>query len=200
MDGRINIPIATALCLASSSPFRNLGASFDLGVAAPGRGGLALRPRPVRSGQRVLSMFITYHYSRASPIAAAAGFNYHTDQAIAHVFGVKGRWSTCSGAGMPRCIPWSGGWLLNRRVMVLHGRRRNPGCAPPWAPTKPGQFASQTAASGHAGMCCRSGLAVVEMPPTWPRCKLDRQLDIEHREGLFRPARGFDFPHAPTWR
>jgi hypothetical protein len=147
-------------------------------------------------------MFITYHYSRGEPHRCCAGFNYHTDQAIAHVFGVKGRWSTCSGAGTPRFIPWSA---------VSKPTRTRWCCMGPAAALDVSTLAAdETEASLRARLqplfpdmpgvmlADLARLVAGNIAHVAEVRKLDRQLDIEHREWMICVGRGFDFLHAPN--
>ena len=202
MDGRINIPIATNTPPGIIQPFRNLGGFFDLGWPHLGEVLEHYVHDRVRSGQRVL-MFITYHYSRGVPHRCCAGFNYHTDQAIAHVFGVKGQVEHVFGRGHATVYPLVCGFETDEDALVLHGaggatldvstlavdeteaslRAR----LQPLFPDMPGVMLADL-----ARLVAGNIAHVAEVR------KLDRQLDIEHREWMICVGRGFDFLHAPN--
>ena len=202
MDGRINIPIATNTPPGIIQPFRNLGGFFDLGWPHLGEVLEHYVHDRVRSGQRVL-MFITYHFSRGDPHRCSAGFNYHTDAAIAHVMGVKTQVEHVFGRGHATVYPLVCGFETDEDALILHGAGGSSLDASTLGPDEdetrlrvrlqplfPDMLAVMLADLARLVMGNIAHVAEVR--------QTDRQLDIEHREWMICIGRGFDFLHAPN--
>jgi hypothetical protein len=202
MDGRINIPIATNTPPGIIQPFRNLGGFFDLGWPHLGEVIDHYVHDRVRGGQRVL-MLITYHFSRGDAHRSCAGFAYHTEDAVAHVFGVKTQVEHVFGRQHGTVYPLVCGFETDEDALILHG---------PDGLTL--DVSTLPATEDEAGLRAR----LQPLFPDMPRQMLadlarlvagniahvaevrqtDRQLDIEHREWMICVGRGFDFLHAPN--
>lgn len=202
MDGRINIPIATNTPPGIIQPFRNLGGFFDLGWPHLGEVIDHYVHDRVRGGQRVL-MLITYHFSRGDAHRSCAGFAYHTEDAVAHVFGVKTQVEHVFGRQHGTVYPLVCGFETDEDALILHG---------PDGRTL--DVSTLSATEDEAGLRAR----LQPLFPDMPRQMLadlarlvagniahvaevrltDRQLDIEHREWMICVGRGFDFLHAPN--
>jgi len=202
MDGRINIPIATNTPPGIIQPFRNLGGFFDLGWPHLGEVIDHYVHDRVRGGQRVL-MLITYHFSRGDAHRSCAGFAYHTEDAVAHVFGVKTQVEHVFGRQHGTVYPLVCGFETDEDALILHGpdgRTLDVSTLPatedeaglrarlqPLFPDMPRQMLADL-----ARLVAGNIAHVAEVRQT------DRQLDIEHREWMICVGRGFDFLHAPN--
>lgn len=202
MDGRINIPIATNTPPGIIQPFRNLGGFFDLGWPHLGEVIDHYVHDRVRGGQRVL-MLITYHFSRGDAHRSCAGFAYRTEDAVAHVFGVKTQVEHVFGRQHGTVYPLVCGFETDEDALILHGpdgRTLDVSTLPatedeaglrarlqPLFPDMPRQMLADL-----ARLVAGNIAHVAEVRQT------DRQLDIEHREWMICVGRGFDFLHAPN--
>lgn len=202
MDGRINIPIATNTPPGIIQPFRNLGGFFDLGWPHLGEVIDHYVHDRVRGGQRVL-MLITYHFSRGDAHRSCARFAYHTEDAVAHVFGVKTQVEHVFGRQHGTVYPLVCGFETDEDALILHGpdgRTLDVSTLPatedeaglrvrlqPLFPDMPRQMLADL-----ARLVAGNIAHVAEVRQT------DRQLDIEHREWMICIGRGFDFLHAPN--
>lgn len=202
MDGRINIPIATNTPPGIIQPFRNLGGFFDLGWPHLGEVIDHYVHDRVCGGQRVL-MLITYHFSRGDAHRSCAGFAYHTEDAVAHVFGVKAQVEHVFGRQHGTVYPLVCGFETDEDALILHGpdgRTLDVSTLPatedeaglrarlqPLFPDMPRQMLADL-----ARLVAGNIAHVAEVRQT------DRQLDIEHREWMICVGRGFDFLHAPN--
>jgi hypothetical protein len=202
MDGRINIPIATNTPPGIIQPFRNLGGFFDLGWPHLGEVIDHYVHDRVRGGQRVL-MLITYHFSRGDAHRSCAGFAYHTEDAVAHVFGVKTQVEHVFGRQHGTVYPLVCGFETDEDALILHG---------PDGRTL--DVSTLPATEDEAGLRARLQPLFSDMPRQMLADlarlvagniahvaevrQTDRQLDIEHREWMICVGRGFDFLHAPN--
>lgn len=201
MDGRINIPIATNTPPGIIQPFRNLGGMFNLGWPHLGETVEEAVGKVVSAGRRALVM-ITYHYSRGCERRGCAGFDYDTAAARRHTFEIKAQVEAMFGTGHGTVYPLVCGFETDEDAVILHG-----------ANGEVLNMAKLTDAD-------REGL-----PPTLERLfpdmpvqvradllplllgnldhvaevrRVERTLDIEHREWMICLGRGFDWLHMPN--
>ena len=80
MDGRIHLPIMTETPLGIITPYRNLGARFDLAWPLFQNSIAEVVKYSTSRGRKVL-VIVTYHYSRGSKHRGCAGFGYNTKAA-----------------------------------------------------------------------------------------------------------------------
>lgn len=201
MDGRINLPVATHTPSGIIQPFRNLGGMFDLGWPHLGEVLANYVHDQVATGRRVL-LLITYHYSKGDKQRGCAGFNFDTDAARAHTYAIKRQVEHVFGAGHSTVYPIVCGFETDEDALVLHGAngetldvsrlaaRDHDGLRPlleKMFPDMPGQtrFDLEPLVLGN-----QARIAEVR--------KIERALDVEHREWMICVGRGFDFLHMPN--
>jgi hypothetical protein len=201
MDGRINIPIATNTPTGIIQPFRNLGGMFDLGWPHLGETLVESVGRVVSAGRRAL-VIITYHYSKGDPHRGCAGFNYDTEAARAHTFEIKAQVEEMFGSGHATIYPLVCGFETDDDAIILHGRD---GAML--------NMAEQTDADRES-LPQRLANLLPDMPAQvrgdlLPLLlgnldhiaevrRMQRTLDIEHREWMICIGRGFDWLHMPN--
>jgi hypothetical protein len=201
MDGRINIPVATRTPTGIIQPFRNLGGMFDLGWPHLGEVLTNHVQGVVSAGRRAL-MLITYHFSRGDPRRGRAGFDYNTDAAIEHTYGIKRQVEHVFGAGHGTVYPIVCGFETDEDALTLHGpdggqlNAGEPGSADGGTlyprlralfPDMPAQVCEDILPLIVGNI---EHIAAVRGAP--------RELDIEHREWVICIGRGFDFLHMPN--
>ncbi|NWG87261.1 MAG: hypothetical protein HXY26_07100 [Hydrogenophilaceae bacterium] len=201
MDGRINIPIATNTPTGIIQPFRNLGGMFNLGWPHLGETLEDAVAKVVSAGRRTL-VIITYHFSKGSEHRGCAGFNYCTDAARAHTFEIKAQVEALFGTGHGTVYPLVCGFETDEDAILLHGvngevlnmaemteaDRENlmPRLAQLF-PDMPGQVRADLLPLLLGNL---DHIAEVR--------KMERTLDIEHREWMICIGRGFDWLHMPN--
>ena len=201
MDGRINIPVATKTPLGILQPFRNLGGMFDLGWPHLGEVLAGYVHRCVRDGRRVL-LFITYHFSRGDTHRGCAGFAYDTAAATAHTYRIKTQVESVFGLGHDTVYPLVCGFETDEDALLLHGEN--------------GRILDLSTLGTNDGDSLPPQLA--ELFPDMPQQvrhdllplltgnlahiaevrRMQRAVDIEHREWMICLGRGFDFLHMPN--
>jgi hypothetical protein len=201
MDGRINLSVATHTPLGIIQPFRNLGGMFDLGWPHLGEVLANYVHDQVATGRRVL-LLITYHYSKSDKQRGCAGFNFDTEAARAHTYAIKRQVEHVFGAGHSTVYPIVCGFETDEDALVLHGTSGEPldvsrlaardqdGLRPALEklfPDMPGQvrFDLEPLVLGNQAR-------ITEVH------KIERTLDVEHREWMICVGRGFDFLHMPN--
>ncbi|TXG92980.1 MAG: hypothetical protein E6R10_04685 [Rhodocyclaceae bacterium] len=201
MDGRINIPVATKTPLGILQPFRNLGGMFDLGWPHLGEVLAGYVHRCVRDGRRVL-LFITYHFSRGDTHRGCAGFAYDTAAATAHTYRIKTQVESVFGLGHDTVYPLVCGFETDEDALLLHGENgrvldlstlgTNDGDS--LAPELADLFPDMPQQVRHDLLPLLTGnLAhIAEVR------RMQRAVDIEHREWMICLGRGFDFLHMPN--
>lgn len=205
MDGRINIPVATRTPTGILMPFRNLGGMFDLGWPHLGEVLAHYVQRVVREGRRVL-MLITYHWSKGDPARGCAGFDYDTGAAIAHTQQIRAQLESIFGLGHGTVYPLVCGFETDEDALLVHG-----------ADGRTLDLADLAQEEARA-----LDLRLAELLPDMPTQtradlvpllagnlahiaevreqarRLERMLDIAHREWVICLGRGFDFLHTPN--
>lgn len=201
MDGRINIPIATNTPTGIIQPFRNLGGMFNLGWPHLGETLESVVSKVVSSGRRSLVM-ITYHFSKGSEHRGCAGFNYNTENARKHTFEIKAQVEELFGAGHGTVYPLVCGFETDEDAIILHGANGEvlnmaelgdadrDSLMPRLErlfPDMPGQVRADLLPLLLGNL---DHIAEVR--------KMERTLDIEHREWMICIGRGFDWLHMPN--
>lgn len=201
MDGRINIPVATNTPVGIIQPFRNLGGRFDLGWPHLGEVLSHYLLGVIAEGRRALTL-ITYHYSKGDPRRGCAGFDYDTAAAIRHTFEVKAQFEFAFGAAHGTVYPVVCGFETDDDALVLHGHNG-----------ETLDLATVTAADVESLPVILERL----FPDMSAQLRLDllplvrgnlahiaevrrmnRNIDIEHREWMICIGRGFDWLHLPN--
>jgi len=201
MDGRINIPVATNTPHGIILPFRNFGGRFNLGWPHLGEV-LAEHVRGVvEQGRRTLAL-VTYHYSKGDARRGCAGFNYDTDAARAHTFGIKRQIEAVFGTGHGTVYPLVCGFETDEDTLVLHGQDSEsldlstlsatdhdalPALLARMYPDMPEQMSQDLLPLVRGNMTHIAGIK-----------QTDRELTIEHREWMICIGRGFDWLHMPN--
>ena len=201
MDGRINIPVATKTPLGILQPFRNLGGIFDLGWPHLGEVLAGYVQRCVRDGRRVL-LFITYHFSRGDTHRGCAGFAYDTAAATAHTYRIKAQVEAVFGLGHDTVYPLVCGFETDEDALRLHGENGSlldlstldAGDGDSLTPRLAELFPDMPQQVRHDLLPLLTGnLAhIAEVR------RMQRAVDIEHREWMICLGRGFDFLHMPN--
>ncbi|MES9833020.1 MAG: hypothetical protein ABW139_12350 [Candidatus Thiodiazotropha sp. DIVDIV] len=201
MDGRINIPIATNTPKGIIQPFRNLGGMFDLGWPHLGEV-LASYVQGVTIEGRHTMILITYHYSKGDPQRGCAGFNYDTEAAKAHTYQIKRQVEAVFGAGHKTVYPIVCGFETDEDALILHGSN--------------GELLNMAEIKSFERDTLRPRLEAIfpdmsqqmredllplisgNLDHIEEARKLQRELDIVHREWMICIGRGFDFLHTPN--
>ena len=201
MDGRVNLPVATHTPLGIIQPFRNLGGMFNLGWPHLGEVLSSYVHDQVITGRRVL-LLITYHYSKSDKQRGCAGFNFDTEAARAYTYTIKQQVEHVFGTGHSTVYPIVCGFETDEDALIVHGTN--------------GELldAAQLAVRDQDGL--RSGLERIfpDMPNQIRHDlepimlgnvdhivevrKMERKLDVSHREWMICVGRGFDFLHMPN--
>jgi len=202
MDGRINIPVATSTPPGIIQPFRNLGGRFDLGWPHLNET-LAHHVEHIVGSARQILVLITYHFSKGSPSRGCAGFNYDTEAAIAHTHAIREQVQFMFGMGHSTVYPVLCGFETDEDALILHGRDG--------AQLNLAEFAADATADEVRLWLNRlyPDMAMQMREDLLPLLlgnikhidqvrKLERTLDIEHREWMICVGRGFDFLHMPN--
>ncbi len=201
MDGRINLSVATHTPLGIIQPFRNLGGMFNLGWPHLGEVLANYVHDQVHTGRRVL-LLITYHYSKSGKQRGCTGFSYDTEAARAHTYGIKRQVEHVFGAGHATVYPIVCGFETDEDALVLHGTHGET------------LDISQIAARDKDGLRARLEQIFPDMPSQIRHDleplvlgnlerivevrRMERTLDVEHREWMICVGRGFDFLHMPN--
>lgn len=196
MDGRINIPVATETPIGIIQPFRNLGGCFDLGWPHLGEALSDYVMSVVREGRRAL-VTSTYHYSKGNPRRGCAGFDFDTDAARAHTFGIRHQLEQVFGAGHQTVYPLVCGFETDEDALILHGQNGEildastvtetdtlPARLQALFPDMPEQIRNDLLPLLQGNI---RHIAEVRSTP--------RELDMEHREWALCLGRGFDWLH-----
>lgn len=201
MDGRINIPVATRTPVGIIRPFRNLGGRFDLGWPYLGEVLSQQIQHSIEEGRRTL-ILITYHYSKGDPLRGCAGFNFDTDAARNHCHAIKAQMEQVFGAAHDTVYPLVCGFETDEDALVPHGRD---GRVLNVAELDRDDLASvpvlleQLYPDMSAQMRCDLlPLVLDNAAHVADTRRIDRQLDIEHREWVICVGRGFDWLHIPN--
>lgn len=201
MDGRINIPVATRTPRGIIQPFRNLGGIFHLGWPHLGEIIQGAVDKVMHQGRQVL-MMVTYHHSRGDPRRGCAGFHYRTEDARSHTFGIRDEISTLFGGGHQNVYPLVCGFETDEEALVLHGTEGQTldmaTLQPADLDTLPARlaqlFPDMPVQIRHDLLPLLEGnfhhIAALR--------RLERHLDIEHREWVLCIGRGFDWLHLPN--
>jgi hypothetical protein len=152
-------------------------------------------------GRRTLAL-VTYHYSKGDSLRGCAGFNYDTDAARAHTFGIKQQIEAVFGTGHGTVYPVVCGFETDEDALVLHGhggeildlstlssadRDTLPALLARLYPDMPDQMRQDLLP------LVRGNIAhVAEIK------QANRELNIEHREWMICIGRGFDWLHMPN--
>ena len=201
MDGRINIPVVTNTPRGIILPFRNLGGRFHLGWPHLGEV-LAEHVQGVAGqGRRILAL-VTYHYSKGDPHRGCAGFNYDTDAARTHTFGIQRQVEAVFGTGHGTVYPLVCGFETDEDALVLHGSGGEvldlstvsstnldtlPALLARLYPDMPDQMCQDLLPLVRGNIT-----HIAEIKQT------NRELNIEHREWMICIGRGFDWLHMPN--
>ena len=201
MDGRINIPVVTNTPRGIILPFRNLGGRFHLGWPHLGEV-LAEHVQGVAGqGRRILAL-VTYHYSKGDPHRGCAGFNYDTDAARTHTFGIQRQVEAVFGTGHGTVYPLVCGFETDEDALVLHGSGGEvldlstvsstnldtlPALLARLYPDMPDQMRQDLLPLVRGNIT-----HIAEIKQT------NRELNIEHREWMICIGRGFDWLHMPN--
>jgi hypothetical protein len=201
MDGRINIPVATHTPPGIIQPFRNLGGMFNLGwphlneVLAHHAGGI------VGQGRGML-VLITYHFSKGDPQRGCAGFNFDTEAAIDHTHEIKEQVETMFGRGHGTVYPIVCGFETDEDSLILHSVDGGQLNMAEITPEQAGGLRPRLAAlyPDMSGQMREDLLPLLEgnLERIAHVRRLQRTLDIEHREWMMCVGRGFDFLHMPN--
>ena len=201
MDGRINIPVATHTPAGIIQPFRNLGGMFNLGwphlneVLAHHVGGT------VRAGRQTL-VLITYHFSKGDPSRGCAGFNYDTEAAMAHTLAIQNQVEHLFGHGHGSVYPIVCGFETDEDALILHGRDGGQLNLAEIAADQTDTLRPRLAAlyPDMSAQMREDLLPLLEgnLERIAHVRRLERTLDIEHREWMICMGRGFDFLHMPN--
>ncbi len=201
MDGRLNLSVATGTPTGIIQPFRNLGGRFDLGWPHFGEAVADHVLGMVRQGRRTLAL-ITYHYSKSDPHRGCAGFNYDTDAARNHTFGIKRQMEAVFGKGHSTVYPLVCGFETDEDALVLHGSNGEildlSTVSPTIHDTLPALLAQLY--PDMSNQIRQDLLPLVEgnISHIAEVRQSNRELDIEHREWIIGIGRGFDWLHAPN--
>jgi hypothetical protein len=156
-------------------------------------------------GRRVLFLN-TYHWSKGDPRRGCAGFRFDTAQAIAHTREIRRQIEHIFGNGHGTVYPLVCGFETDEDALMLHGagdatldlatlgnddRAMLDQHLANLLPDLPAQMRADLLPLLHGNL---EHLAEVR---TQAR-RLERTLDIEHREWMICLGRGFDFLHTPN--
>lgn len=201
MDGRINIPVATRTPPGIIQPFRNLGGRFDLGWPHLNET-LAHHVSEVAGAARQVLILITYHFSKGDPHRGCAGFNYDTEAAIAHTHAIREQVEFMFGKGHGTVYPILVGFETDEDALILHG---HDGALLKLAELTPGDSealrTSLIRLYPDMAMQMREDLLPLlsgNLEHIAHVRRLQRTLDIQHREWMICVGRGFDFLHTPN--
>ena len=201
MDGRINIPLVTNTPHGIILPFRNLGGRFNLGWPHLGEVLAEHVQGVVGQGRRTLAL-VTYHYSKGDSRRGCAGFNYDTDAARTHMFGIKRQVEAVFGTGHGTVYPVVCGFETDEDALVLHGsggevldlstvastdRETLPAMMSQLYPDMADQMLHDL-----LPLVLGNISHIADMKPA------NRELTIEHREWMICIGRGFDWLHMPN--
>lgn len=203
MDGRINIPVATDTPAGIIQPFRNLGGMFNLGWPHLGETLAHAVDQIASSGRRALAL-ITYHFSKGDPHRGCAGFDYRTDDAVAHTYAIRAQVEHTFGREHGTVYPLVCGFETDEDALILHAERGDEtldlGALTPEARDALGPRVAALYPSMPAQVrddllpLLRGNLARIDALRRAP----PRTLDISHREWMICVGRGFDFLHTPN--
>jgi len=201
MDGRLHLPHATQTPLGIIRPFRNLGGIFDLGW--PYMGDLLEQStlEAINQGRRVL-IIITYHYSKGDKSRGCAGFNCNKEAAREHAQGIRQQVEAIFGRDHQTVFPLVCGFETDEDALILHS-----------SDDQELDLSALTEDNPEA-LCHRLEQLLPDMPAQVRKDllplvegnirhvsemrRLQRELDIEHREWMICVGRGFDFLHVPN--
>lgn len=201
MDGRINIPVATRTPPGIIHAFRNLGGIFNLGWPHLGDLLMTTVGNMVSAGRRAL-VLVTYHFSKASADRGCAGFDFNTDDARAHTFGLKAQVEELFGSGHGTVYPIVCGFETDEEAILLHGNkgdwlhmaalrdRDRASLSPRLSQLYPDMPAQMQADLTSMLLGNLDHIAALR--------GMERKLDSEHREWLICVGRGFDWLHVPN--
>jgi hypothetical protein len=201
MDGRINIPAATHTPLGVIHALRNIGGRFDLGWPYLGEILSQYVADIINAGRRIL-VLITYHYSKGSPQRGCAGFNFDTEAARDHCYAIKAQMEAVFGGNHQTVYPLVCGFETDEEALVLHGQAEDVLDVATLVDPEPDQIAERLQPlypDMPAQMRCDLLPLVLDNAQHIAATrKLDRELDIEHREWMICVGRGFDWLHIPN--
>lgn len=204
MDGRINIPVATNTSYGIMLPFRNLGGSFHLGRPHLGEVLSEHVQSVAGQGRRILAL-VTYHYSKGDSRRGCAGFNFDTDTARSHTFGIQRQVEAVFGTGHNTVYPLVCvvcGFETDKKALVLHGSNGEVLDLSTVSSTNHDTF-SELLARLYPDMPDQMRqnllpLVLGNIAHIGEIKQANRKLNIEHREWMICIGRGFNWLHMPN--
>lgn len=125
MDGRVNVPIITGIPMGVFSPFRSMGAKFDIG--SPGFAPHVLNfynhvhDRWQKEGEASGIVLNTYHFSRSKKELGCKGFGFDTQKACQCTQRLRDKFEGVYGKSHMLIHPICVGVETDEDALVIHG-------------------------------------------------------------------------------
>lgn len=125
MDGRVNLPVITGIPMGVFSPYRSMGAKFEVG--SPGfaphvrRFYEHVRDRRAKGDEASGIVINTYHYSKGKRERGCKGFGFDTQEACRCTLGLRGKFEGVYGASHALIHPVCVGIETDEDALVVHG-------------------------------------------------------------------------------